>query len=123
MFGKTSLKHLGTEWKSSSRHSLTCTVLIAYYSSRAYYMNPVMEFPSGKGLADVVYLPKQGVDCPALLVELRWNKSAQGAIDQIKKKQYGSWIEEYTGDILLVGISYHVKTKKHECIIERYVKE
>ena len=76
-----------------------------------------------EGLADVVYLPKQGVDCPALLVELKWNKSAQGAIDQIKKKQYGSWIEEYTGDILLVGISYHVKTKKHECIIERYVKE
>lgn len=86
-------------------------------------MNPVLEMPSGNGIADVVYLPRRNVERPALLVELKWNKSTQGAIDQIKKKQYASWFEEYTGDILLVGINYHVKTKKHECIIEKYVRE
>ena len=109
--------------KYNSENSLTCTVLIAYYSSQLYYMNPVLEMPSGNGIADVVYLPRRNVERPALLVELKWNKSTQGAIDQIKKKQYASWFEEYTGDILLVGINYHVKTKKHECIIEKYVRE
>lgn len=108
--------------KYNNENSLVCTVLIAYYSSKLYYMDPIMELPTGKGLADVVYLPRRDADKPALIVELKWNKSAQGAIDQIKKKQYASWIEEYTGDILLVGINYHVKTKNHECIIERYAK-
>ena len=107
----------------NNENSLTCTILIAYYSSKIYYIDPVMELPSGKGLADVVYLPRRDANCPALVIELKWNKSAQGAIAQIKSKQYVSWIEGYVGDILLVGINYHAKTKKHECIIERYVKE
>lgn len=107
----------------NNENSLTCTILIAYYSSKIYYIDPVMELPSGKGLADVVYLPRRDANCPALVIELKWNKSAQGAIAQIKSKQYVSWIEGYVGDILLVGINYHAKTKKHECIIERYVKK
>ena len=94
---------------------------MAYYSAKTYYLNPVMELPSGKGFADVVYLPKRNVDRPALVVELKWNKSAEGAIAQIKEKQYASWIENYTGDILLVGISYDEK-KGHQCVIETYRK-
>ena len=101
---------------------MTCTILIAYYSAKAYYLNPIMELPSGKGFADVVYLPKRNINRPALVIELKWNKSAQGAIRQIKDKQYTSWIESYTGDILLVGIHYHTKKKKHECVIEKYIK-
>lgn len=97
--------------KYNDENSLTCTVLMAYYSAKAYYMNPIMELPSGKGFADVVYLPKRDTDRPALVVELKWNKSAQGAIEQIKERQYTSWIEDYTGDILLVGISYDKKVK------------
>lgn len=65
-----------------------------------------MELPSGKGVADVVYLPRRNVDCPALVVELKWNKSAKGAIAQIKEREYTSWSCGYTGDILLVGINY-----------------
>ena len=102
--------------KYNSEHSLTCTVLMAYYSARIYYMNPLMELPSGKGFADVVYLPRRNVDKPALVVELKWNKSAEGAIAQIKDKQYGAWLENYTGEILLVGIGY-TKRKKHTCVI------
>ena len=79
-----------------------------------------MELPSGKGFADVVYLPKRGVNRPALVVELKWNQTAEGAIKQIKEKQYVSWVEGYTGDILLVGINYNPKTKIHECTIEKY---
>lgn len=109
--------------KYNNENSLTCTILMAYYSAKTYYMNPVMELPSGKGFADVVYLPKRDVDRPALVVELKWNRSAEGAIQQIKQKEYASWIQEYTGDILLVGINYDRKKKKHTCVIEPWKKE
>lgn len=107
--------------KYNNENSLACTVLMAYYSAKAYYMNPIMELPTGKGFADVVYLPKQNVKCPALVVELKWNKTVQGAIKQIKDKQYTSWIQGYTGDILLVGINYD-EFKGHECMIEKFIK-
>lgn len=105
--------------KYNNENSLTCTVLMAYYSAKAYYMNPLLELPSGKGFADVVYLPKRDMDRPALVVELKWNQSAKGAIAQIKDKQYADWLEGYTGNILLVGISYDEK-KGHACVIEEY---
>ena len=107
--------------KYNDENSLTCTILMAYYSAKAYYMPQVLELPSGKGFADVVYLPLRNVDRPALVVELKWNKSAEGAIAQIRERQYTSWIENYTGDILLVGISYDEK-KGHQCVIEKYKK-
>ena len=106
--------------KYNDENSLTCTVLMAYYGAKAYYMNPIMELPSGKGFADVVYLPRRDADKPALVVELKWNKSAKGAIEQIKEKQYAAWVEGYVGEILLVGIVYDKKRKKHDCVIEKY---
>ena len=51
-------------------------------------------------------LPLRNVNKPALVIELKFNHSADTAIDQIKQKHYPSKIAEYTGDILLVGISY-----------------
>lgn len=56
---------------------------------------------------------------PALVVELKWNKDSESAIDQIKEKRYPDSIKEYTDNILLVGINYDKKTKKHECSIEK----
>lgn len=106
----------------NNENSLTCTILMAYYSAKEYYMNPVLEFPTGKGFADVVYLPKREAEYPALIVELKWNQSAKGAVWQIKNKEYVSWVQEYTGDILLIGISYEKKEKVHDCVIEKYVK-
>ncbi|MCI9361840.1 MAG: hypothetical protein HFG65_12985 [Hungatella sp.] len=55
--------------KYNNENSLTCTILMAYYSAKAYYMNPLLELPSGKGFADAVYLPKRDMDRPALVVE------------------------------------------------------
>ncbi len=107
--------------KYNDENSLACTILMAYYSAKTYYLNPVLEMPSGKGFADVVYLPRRNVDKPALIIELKWQKSAEGAINQIKEQQYASWIKEYTGDILLVGISYNAR-KGHTCMIEKYQK-
>ena len=107
--------------KYNDENSLKCTILMAYYSARAYYLPPALELPSGKGFADVVYLPRQNVNRPALLIELKWNQSAGGAIAQIKERRYGEWVSEYTGEILLVGINYDEK-KGHECVIERFVR-
>ena len=109
--------------KYNDENSLACVVLTAYYSAKAYYMNPIMELPSGKGFADIVYLPKRNIDKPALVIELKWNKSAKGAIAQIRDRKYADWIQGYTGDILLVGIDYNTDTKVHECIIEKCEKD
>lgn len=56
------------------------------------------------------------------MVELKWDKSAAGAISQIKGKEYCQSLEEYQGNLLLVGINYDVKTKEHSCVIEEFVK-
>ena len=76
----------------------------------------------GRGFADFVFVPKhEYVNIyPALLVELKWNQSAETAIAQIKERKYPSALESYTGKILLVGINYDVKTKEHQCRIEEY---
>ena len=89
-----------------------------------YYFRPIREFPTGRGFADFVYIPKPEykAEYPALVVELKWNKNAQTALQQIHEKKYPSSILSYTGNILLVGISYDKKTKKHECVIEEYQK-
>ena len=57
------------------------------------------------------------------MVELKWNTSVKGAIAQIKNKNYVEVIENYGGEILLVGINYNKKTKVHECKIEKYMKK
>ena len=85
--------------------------------ARDYYFS-VRELPAGKGFADIVYIPRKNhLDKPALIVELKWDKDAKGAIDQIKDKKYLDSIAKYTGRMLLVGINYDKKTKKHECEI------
>ena len=85
------------------------------------------ELPAGAGYADIVYLPKRDSILPVLLIELKWNRSAQGAIDQIKAKRYPEAVRGYGGDILLVGISYDKDApageRKHQCRIERCVAE
>lgn len=104
----------------NNENSMACSLYAAYASARAYYMKPLREFPSGRGFADIVYLPLRDTDRPALLIELKWDKSAKGAIGQIKDKQYADWVREYTGDILLVAINYDKKNDTHECIIEKF---
>lgn len=107
----------------NDENSLACALYAAYFSAQSYYAKPLREMPGGRGFADVVYLPLRNVDRPALLVELKWDKSAKGAISQIKDKGYADWVESYTGDILLVAINYDKKKDAHECMIEKYTKE
>ena len=98
--------------------SLSCVITIAYYVARKDY-TLIRELPSGKGFADIVFVPRKHSDKPALVVELKWDKAVRGAITQIREKQYAGILSEYAGNILLVGINYDKKSKVHECVIER----
>lgn len=94
----------------------------AYLNAMQYYFKPLRELASGRGFADFVFIPKPEYrqSYPALVVELKWNQNAQTAIRQIKDKNYPDTVQEYTGEILLVGINYDKKTKVHSCVIEKY---
>ena len=107
-----------------NENSLSCVLTIAYLSTMQYYFKPIRELPTGRGFSDFVFLPKPEYryDFPALVVELKWNKNAKTALDQIKRQHYPASIASYTGDILLVGVNYDKKTKVHECRIEKYLK-
>ncbi len=97
--------------------SLVCAITIAYYSARNFY-DIVREMPRGKGFADMVFIPFKGIDKPAMVVELKCDKSADTAITQIKEKRYNGCLKDYADEIVLVGISYDRETKQHECVIE-----
>ena len=101
-------------------NSLSSVLTIAYLSSMKYYFKPIRELPTGRGFADFVYLPKPEYreDYPALVVEMKWNQKAVTAIEQIKEKRYPESLKQYTGDLLLAGISYNKKTKEYQCKIE-----
>ena len=102
----------------NDENSLSCTVNLAFYFAREYY-TMIRELPSGKGFADICMIPrKTHLDKPAVVIELKWDKSAAGALNQIKEKNYGSALKDYQGNLLLVGINYDRVTKKHECVIE-----
>lgn len=103
-------------------NSLSCVITLAYFSARKDYIL-IREFPTGKGFADIVFLPRKNVSKPAMVVELKWDRTAEGAIRQIRDKKYVETLKKYTGDILLVGISYRKKSGRHQCVIERYRKE
>ena len=90
------------------------------------------ELATGKGFADLVFIPRHNVNKSAMVLELKYNKDADAAIDQIKRKEYPAKVAEYlsaspagrTGDgLLLVGINYDPngpEGKKHTCVIERF---
>lgn len=101
----------------NNENALSCVISLAYYNAINEY-TIVRELPTGKGYADVVFLPRKNSDKPAMVVELKWNKSAEGAIAQMKEKKYVQALEDYQGKILLVGINYDEKKKEHECRIE-----
>ena len=103
----------------NDENSLACAVQLAYYSARKDY-KIIREMPAGYGYADIVFLPLPRRNKPAIVVELKYNQTAQTAISQIKDKNYIDVLKDYTGDIILVGINYNKDKKKegHSCKIE-----
>ena len=105
----------------NDENSLSCVISLAYYSARKDYFM-IRELPTGKGYADIVFLPRKNRNVPALVIELKWNQNANTAIQQIKQKQYTESLTDYSGNILLVGINYDKKEKRHTCLIEEVQK-
>lgn len=108
----------------NDENSLGCAIGLAYYSARKDY-RMIRELPAGHGFADVVFLPLPHTGKPALVVELKYNKSVYAAIRQIKDRNYTQTLADYVGEILLVGINYDKDNlnKPHSCVIERVRKE
>ena len=101
----------------NDENALSYTLSLAYYTARQKYA-VVREFPTGKGFADLVFLPRRQYDVPAMIVELKWNLTAKTALGQIRAKDYPQALKDYAGKILLVGIAYDKNTRKHSCEIE-----
>lgn len=101
----------------NDENSLSCVITLAYYNAVNDY-TLIREMPAGKGYADIVFLPRKHSSKAAMVVELKYDKSAEGAIEQIKEKRYAKALEDYQGNVLLVGINYDKETKEHTCVIE-----
>lgn len=96
---------------------------ITYLGALQYYFKPIREMPTGRGFADLAFIPKKEFpDVSAMILELKWNQSAETALRQIKDKKYDSILDSCHGNVLLVGINYDKKSKSHDCIIEQLVK-
>lgn len=102
----------------NDENSLACVLSIAYYYAKNNYIVH-RELPMGKGFADLVLIPRKNVDSPALVIELKVNKDADAALDQIRRREYPEKVKQYVDKLLLVGINYDRETKRHDCQIER----
>ena len=109
--------------KYNDENSLSCVLTMAYFTAPGYY-NIVREMPAGKGFADFAFIPRANAGFrPAMIVELKYNQSAETAIKQIKEKKYHGALSGYSNKILLVGINYNTdgsNKKHHTCVIEEW---
>ena len=119
------IERVHAEWPSlyySTEQALRSTIKLAYFSYADHYLR-FEELPSGAGMADIVYFPKHGSPYPALVIELKWNNSAEGAIAQIKDRRYPDALAGFGGEVLLVGIGYDKDAeaghRDHHCVIDR----
>lgn len=109
----------------NDENSLSCVLTMAYFTAPAYY-DIIREHPAGKGYADFIFKPRANAGWrPAMVVELKYNQSADTAIRQIKEKRYQGALSGYGDKILLVGINYDVEgedKKHHTCVIEEWME-
>lgn len=103
----------------NNEQALRSVIVMAYLSCVDDYSR-FEELASGKGYIDILFLPTVQSSKPALVIELKWNKSAEKAVKQEEEQQYWKFADKfkYKGKILLVGISYNTKNKKHTCRIK-----
>jgi len=103
----------------NSESSFQSAIGLAYFYANTKY-TVIKELPTGKGYADLALIPYIP-DIPAMIIELKNGKTAEGALKQIKERRYDDILEHYRGDMLLVGVNYDPDTKEHSCVIERYL--
>ena len=111
--------------KYNDENALACVVTLAFYTARNQY-EIIRELPTGKGYADIAFLPRPNENVPAIVVELKKEQDASIALEQIRNRQYTEKLSAYSGEIILVGINYttdpNTEYKKHTCRIERITK-
>ena len=106
--------------KYNDENSLSCVITLAYFTAPAYY-EIYRELPSGKGYADYAFIPRKNAgNRPAMIIELKYDKTVDSAIGQIKDRRYDGKLKGYSDEIILIGINYDKKdaNKKHSCVIE-----
>ena len=106
--------------KYNDENSLACIVTLALYTANRKYQI-IRELPTGKGYADLAFIPHPKVDLPAIVVELKKEQSESIAIKQIKEKNYADCLKDYSGEVILVGVNYD-ENKHHTCVIEKIIK-
>ena len=105
----------------NNENALSCVIsVLCFFAENQYKV--IREFPTGKGFADIVLLPKKRVPGPAMVIELKFKQEVKAAIDQIHENNYPASLKDFYGEVILVGISYN-KKKAHECVIERFERE
>jgi len=110
----------------NSEAALSYAVQMAYYAGQKYYTT-IQELDSGKGYVDLVYLPSpKHPNKPALLIELKYDKTLETAADQIRSRNYPQKLEHYKDNLLLISINYEKDVsstdtayKHHNCSIEK----
>jgi hypothetical protein len=104
----------------NDEESLTyCVMTGLLWSTLGKYISHREKEQAGKGRADLIYEPAIKGTVPLILIEFKYDGSAEEAISQIKTQEY---FKRYTGqyrDIIIVGINYSTKTKDHQCLIEK----
>ena len=111
----------------NSEAALSYAIQMAYYAAQKYYTT-ILELDSGKGYADVVYLPSPRYsDKPAMLIELKYENDVKTAADQIRERDYPQRLEHYKDNLLLISIDYRKEIgshtegfKHHSCVIDKY---
>lgn len=104
----------------NNEHTLKCVIHLAYYAAVDKYQLKFEE-NAGKGFADCMMLPKRKGD-PGIILELKYGGTAEGALNQIRERNYMEGMPESVKTIILAGINYDKKTKKHECRMEKMVR-
>ena len=108
--------HVTSNRSYNNEDALQSAIYLAYlYALNLYTV--VREMTTGKGFADVVFIPVKPTH-PAMVIELKRNKYAETALTQIRERRYFESLSQYRGKLLFVGIDYDEKDKTHTCKME-----
>ena len=106
--------------KYNDENSLSCAIGFAAYTARKDY-TLIREMPAGRGFTDIVMIPRPDRNKPGILIELKWNKSIESAIDQIYQKHYPDGLDAYKSNLILVSVNYDKDGDgSHTCKIMKY---
>ena len=105
----------------NDENALAATLRLAFFSAiRRWRL--VREAPAGKGYADLVLIPLASrPGNPDIVIELKVGDTPRAALAQIRERGYNRALDGLAavGNVVLCGIAYDPKTKRHACAVER----